>query len=133
MRIVADENIELEIIDSLRKANYEVYSIREQKQGITDEEVLAEANKQGSLLLTFDTDFGELVYRLKYLSEGGIVLLRLKKESLEEKTQWIVNILVLEIPIAFLWPSLATSVCRKKSIFRHCGLLDKHILRIRNT
>jgi predicted nuclease of predicted toxin-antitoxin system len=43
---------------------------------ITDDQVLDEANSRRALLLTADKDFGELVYRLRRV-HYGVVLLRL--------------------------------------------------------
>ena len=44
--------------------------------GISDDIVLELANKGGSLLLTADKDFGYLVFRLRRIS-AGVVLIRL--------------------------------------------------------
>ncbi|MBU1744766.1 MAG: DUF5615 family PIN-like protein [Proteobacteria bacterium] len=44
--------------------------------GISDDTVLELANNEGSLLLTSDKDFGDLVFRLRRLS-AGVVLIRL--------------------------------------------------------
>ena len=76
MKILADENIDLPILDRLRKDGYNVLSIREMQPGMTDEEVINIANKQGALLLTSDKDFGELVFRQRRVSYG-ILLIRL--------------------------------------------------------
>ena len=40
MRILADENIELEIINALRNAGFEVISVRETSIGAADDEIL---------------------------------------------------------------------------------------------
>ena len=92
MRIVADENIEVEIIDYLRSLNFEVYSIRESSPGINDEEVLKEANKEGSILLTSDKDFGELIYRMKLIS-SGVIFLRLNDVITSEKSSILSKVL----------------------------------------
>jgi predicted nuclease of predicted toxin-antitoxin system len=44
--------------------------------GISDSQVLTEANARSALLITADKDFGELIFRMHRLS-AGIVLLRL--------------------------------------------------------
>ena len=40
MNFVADENIDIEIIDHLRNAGYEVFSISEEYPGVPDEDVI---------------------------------------------------------------------------------------------
>jgi hypothetical protein len=44
VRIIADENIDVYIIESLRNANYEVLSIRESYRGIKDIEIIVMGN-----------------------------------------------------------------------------------------
>jgi predicted nuclease of predicted toxin-antitoxin system len=51
---------------------------------ITDEEVLREANQRGAVLITIDNDFGELVFRLRMLNTG-ILLVRVPDVATEER------------------------------------------------
>lgn len=76
MRFVADESIDFPIVTWLRVDGHSVWSVAEMDAGIADEHVLDHANAQQAILLTADKDFGELVFRLKRL-HGGIVLVRL--------------------------------------------------------
>ena len=64
--------------------SYDILSISEDSPSIPDEEVLSIANSQNRILLTSDKDFGELVFRLKLLS-SGIILLRVPQLTNEEK------------------------------------------------
>ena len=79
MTIVADENIDFQIIRKLRQAEFEVFSICESQFGINDREVLAVANEKNALLITEDKGFGELVYRFR-LPNRGVLLLRLSDD-----------------------------------------------------
>lgn len=76
MTIPADEGVEREIVDRLRSDGHSVVYVAEMAPGITEEEVLAQANESGAMLLTQDKDFGELVFRNRHLSQG-VVLTRL--------------------------------------------------------
>lgn len=88
MRLVADENLSLRIIDRLRQDGHEVYSIYESNRGLKNGQVLALANQRQSVLITEDKDFGELLQR-----EGrtaiGVLLVRLpgKTVPLEQKVE----------------------------------------------
>lgn len=62
MKIVADENVAYRIIKSLRLRGYEIISISEDKPSIPDNNVLHFANEQNAILLTEDSDLGELVF-----------------------------------------------------------------------
>lgn len=77
MNIVADEGVDLAIVRTLREAGHSVLSIAESMPGAADSEVLATARSGGTLLLTTDKDFGELVFRQK-LAAAGILLIRLE-------------------------------------------------------
>ncbi len=84
MKLLADENIEREFIEALRDADFEVLSIRESYVGIADDEILQIAVDEEAVVLTHDTDFGELVFRFN-LKSHGVILLRVHGLSLAEK------------------------------------------------
>lgn len=92
MRFVADENIDQPIIARLRKDGHEVHAVIEMSAGISDDEILRQANEQGLLLLTGDKDFGEMVYRDKRYAYG-IVLIRLAGLKNDEKTEIVSNVI----------------------------------------
>jgi len=72
--IIADENISASIINSLKKENFNVLSIRDEYRGIKDIEVIELAVKMNSLILTEDSDFGEWIFSHKEKSTGVIYL-----------------------------------------------------------
>ncbi|MEM1324330.1 MAG: DUF5615 family PIN-like protein [Bacteroidota bacterium] len=82
--ILADESVDFNIVRRLRAQDYEIETIVETSPGIPDEEVLALANRLRAILLTEDTDFGELTYRLNY-THHGIILLRMTGEDIDLK------------------------------------------------
>ncbi len=84
MKIVADEGVDKPIVDLLRGLGFEVFYILEEKSGIIDEEVLRIANENKAILITMDTDFGELVFRLKEAS-NGVVMFRISGLTKSEK------------------------------------------------
>ena len=83
MDILADENLDRSLVDWLRKQGHDVLWMTEFGPGRSDEEVLAAANPENRILLTFDLDFGGLVFRLGSKA-AGIVLLRLRTRSAAE-------------------------------------------------
>ena len=84
MKILADENIEREFIEALREAGFDVISIREDYIGFADDEILQIAVNEKAIVLTHDTDFGELIFRFSLKSQG-VILLRVHKLNLTEK------------------------------------------------
>jgi predicted nuclease of predicted toxin-antitoxin system len=76
LTIVADENVDKQIVDRLRADGHNVLYIAELDPGIDDDAVLAKSRQSGAVLLTADKDFGELVFR-QHLLHSGVVLVRL--------------------------------------------------------
>lgn len=76
MRLVADESVDGPIVERLRADGHETLYIAELDPGISDEVILEQARTASCLLITSDKDFGELIFRLKQLP-GGVILLRL--------------------------------------------------------
>lgn len=62
-RLLLDENFPASAAGALVTAGHDVVSLRDLAPGISDRDVLALAREQGRVLLTFDSDFGELVFR----------------------------------------------------------------------
>ncbi len=84
MRILADENFPRPALEALRRAGWDVFSIAEECPGVSDEEVAALCAEQQRILLTFDKDFGELVFRRGLSAASGVVLFRITPESPED-------------------------------------------------
>ena len=96
MRLLADENVPGPSIRLLRAAGYEVESIREQAAGSADPDVLAYAKRHGQVLITFDRDFGELVYRRGAPVPAGILYLRLSPADPEEAGRVLLDLFSLQ-------------------------------------
>jgi predicted nuclease of predicted toxin-antitoxin system len=63
VKIVADENVDKQIVGRLRANGYEVLYVAELDPRIDDEAVLLRSRQTDAILLTADKDFGELVFR----------------------------------------------------------------------
>jgi predicted nuclease of predicted toxin-antitoxin system len=94
MKILADESVDKGIVVRLREDGHEVRYVAELSPGIMDEEVLALAREDKTLLLTADKDFGELIFRQGYVKHG-IVLYRLAGLSSSEKAE-IISLAITE-------------------------------------
>ena len=81
LRFLADENIPLEAVILLRN-KIDIVSVSEIAPGIDDESVLAMAVKEKRILVTFDSDFGELIFRIKKKS-CGVILLQIIPQTVE--------------------------------------------------
>jgi predicted nuclease of predicted toxin-antitoxin system len=81
MRILADENIPGDAVAMLRARGHDVLSIRTDSPGATDEANLARAVSEQRVLITFDKDFGDLVFRRGQAASCGVVLFRIAAPS----------------------------------------------------
>lgn len=90
MNFLADESVDFPIIEKLRADGHLVLAVAEMSPSISDEEVLDIANAQVMLLVTGDKDFGELVFRLKRVTLG-VVLIRLLGLSAATKAMIVSN------------------------------------------
>ncbi|NIV16365.1 MAG: hypothetical protein GWN62_35460, partial [Aliifodinibius sp.] len=68
-------------------------AISEDSPGIQDNNVLIKAGKTNSIIITFDRDYGELVFKRNLSPPSGIVYLRFIPKSPEEAAQYILNLL----------------------------------------
>jgi predicted nuclease of predicted toxin-antitoxin system len=87
VRFLADENIPWVVVDQLRKKGHDVIWVAEQQHGADDETVLSIASNDSRILLTFDRDFGEMIFHLQMLPPPGIVYLRFIPESPKEAAE----------------------------------------------
>ena len=84
MTFLADENFPRPALEALREAGWDVFSIAEECPGVPDEDVAALCEDQRRILLTFDKDFGELVFHRGLPAGSGVVLFRIPPDSPEK-------------------------------------------------
>ena len=81
MRFLANENFPGDAVAALREAGYDVTWIRTDAPGAPDTEVLAIAQREKRVLITFDKGFGELAFRSHLPASSGIILFRISAPS----------------------------------------------------
>jgi len=103
MNFLADESVDFPIILHLRERGYDVLAVAEKFPSKDDEYVLETASQADRILLTSDKDFGELVYRLKKVS-AGVILLRVEELYPNEKAELLLKVIEersAELPKSF--------------------------------
>lgn len=93
LRLLADENFPGVVIAELRRRGHDVMWARTHMAGAPDRDVLARAVFEKRLVVTFDKDFGELVFRQARNASSGVLLFRITTGSSAEATRRIVAIL----------------------------------------
>lgn len=74
---LADENIPASAIDACRETGIDVSAVGEHVPGASDEAVISVAHAEQRVVLTFDKDFGRLIFGKGAAGSAGVVLLRL--------------------------------------------------------
>jgi len=78
MKFLANENFPVPSVRKLRALGIEVASITETTPGISDKEVIQIAQKENFIILTFDKDYGELIFRHSIHNPPSVVFFRFK-------------------------------------------------------
>lgn len=80
MKLLANENIPISSSELLREKGYDILHIGIVHPSITDEAVMELASKENRIILTFDRDYGNLVFRDGF-SPPGVIYLRMQDYS----------------------------------------------------
>lgn len=93
MRIIADENVPRDTVDALRSRGHDIVWVRTVMPGSDDRVILARAQDESRLVLTFDKNFGERAFRTNLPASSGIVLLRISMPSSMAVARLVVEVL----------------------------------------
>ncbi|MCK4859517.1 MAG: DUF5615 family PIN-like protein [Candidatus Omnitrophica bacterium] len=93
MDFLANENFPLFSIKLLRNAGYNVTSVLEETPGAKDIDILKRAYRENCIILTFDRDYGELIYRHRLFIPGGVAYFRFDPFTPSEPAEILLKIL----------------------------------------
>jgi len=91
MKLLANENFPLDSVKLLRKLVYDIISIGEDRPSISDFEVMKIAIDEKRLILTFDRDYGELIFKHNLKPNEGVIYLRLNVTTLKDLEKLLMN------------------------------------------
>jgi len=80
VNLLANENIPLRSIEALRRNDHDILAIAQTNPGLDDATVLQIATDQTRIILTYDHDYGELIFRRSLDVPPGVVLFRFTPE-----------------------------------------------------
>ncbi|MHA6724101.1 DUF5615 family PIN-like protein [Sphingomonas sp. RS2018] len=83
MRLLADENQHPAVVARLRAAGYAVEFVRETSPGTQDVDILAGADIGTLVLITYDRDFGDLIFNRGLPPPAAILYTRLSRADPE--------------------------------------------------
>jgi len=94
MRFLADENFPGAAVAALEAAGHDVVWMRRDAPGASDGRVLDRTVREGRILLTFDKDFGDLLFRLPMPGAGEVA--RRLVDVITARDDWIGHFSVVE-------------------------------------
>ena len=93
IRFLLDESVDFPLGRYLSALGHDVTAIaHDYPQALKDQDVLAIAQAEQRVLITNDTDFGELIFRRR-LPHAGVILFRLGQQDLGIKQAWLDHVL----------------------------------------
>ena len=97
MRFVIDENMSSVTAAMLRDAGHDVIAIAGVAPKLPDPEVMAWAVRESRILVTFDTDYGSLIYEHGFPPPPAVVLFRLANMPIAEIAEFVAHTLMTEM------------------------------------
>lgn len=77
MKFLADENFPFASVEHLRKSGFDITCAGSDFSGISDSELVEIAIREERTILTFDKDYGELIFKHNKRPDCGIIFFRL--------------------------------------------------------
>lgn len=96
MKFLANENFPLISVRLLRNAGYDVISVSEEMAGEKDTVVLSRAAKEKLIILTFDRDYGDLIYKSRLPIPFGVVYFRFDPNTPSEPYERMLALFQIE-------------------------------------
>ncbi|TAK52035.1 MAG: hypothetical protein EPO24_15465 [Bacteroidetes bacterium] len=93
MKFLANENFPVASVRILQEAGYDTKFIGFECPSISDVEVITLAVQESRTIITFDKDYGELIYKYGHKPKGGVIFLRLKEFTPEEPAEYLLHII----------------------------------------
>ncbi len=91
--LIVNENFPAPAVRVLRDNGVDVLSVQETMPGASDEAVLAKATETGRWLVTFDRDYGELVFSRQCAPPPAILYLRQEPMPPTRPAAWVLELL----------------------------------------
>jgi predicted nuclease of predicted toxin-antitoxin system len=92
MKLLANENFPYMSKAILVEMGFDIIHIGQECAGITDEEVMELAMLEKRLILTFDQDYGTLIFKDGYRPPQGVIFFRWDEFSPDEPANFLIEL-----------------------------------------
>lgn len=98
MRLLLDENVSRSVATALIDAGHEVERISTALPSADDDQVLAHAIAIGAVVVTFDSDFGRMIFAERQPSPKAVIFLRSPPPTPADTVRRILRVLAADAP-----------------------------------
>jgi predicted nuclease of predicted toxin-antitoxin system len=117
MQFLANENFPRASVYRLRAIGHNVASILEDTPGAKDQQVLARAATEKRIILTFDRDYSEMIYRLKLPVPTGVIYFRFNPVTPEEPADRLIELLATgNVPLSGMFSVIERGRLRQRQL-----------------
>lgn len=96
MKILANENVPISSVKILDAAGLNIIAVGTDFPGILDEEVIEIAKKENRTIVTFDRDYGELIFKKGLKPQAGVIYLRWENFQPNEPGEYLIQLFNLK-------------------------------------
>jgi len=115
---LANENIPQKSIALLREKGFDVKSISEASPGISDIKVLQIAQEEQRTILTFDKDYGYLIYKKDITFTSGLIYFKITPVKPELVGELVIKFISMGIVFKGYFTVVHTESIRQKPLSR---------------
>ena len=76
MKFLANENVPIASVNYLKSKGFDIISIGIEYHGTADEDVMKLAMEQDRTIITYDSDYGELIFKHGFKPTAGVIFIR---------------------------------------------------------
>ncbi|MES2338917.1 MAG: DUF5615 family PIN-like protein [Pseudomonadota bacterium] len=98
MRLLIDENVSVSVARALTDAGHDVDLVATLSRSADDESVMEMAIAADRVLVTFDSDFGRLIFADRKHGPRAVIYLRSPPPSPDETVRRILRVLAVDAP-----------------------------------
>ena len=92
MKLLANENFPVSSVKILKNAGYDIIAVGQEFAGILDSEVIELAINEHRTIITFDRDYGELIFKKGHKPQAGVIYLRWKDFQPNEPGEYLIEL-----------------------------------------
>ena len=93
MKFLANENVPISSVTYLKTHGFNITAIGIDNPSITDDEVMKIAIDEGRTIITYDSDYGELIFKHGYKPNAGVIFIRFQPSDPLDTTKILERLL----------------------------------------